>query len=88
MEKNPKFFELLEGYYQMTGLPDPSVAPGFAQIFAGFNQSQQPNYSPTSFQIHAVLPKEAAVKAMDYVLTIVYASGANYRKFLQAAEHR
>lgn len=37
-----------------------------------FNQSL-PNYSPTAFMVHALLPQEAAIKRFDYIATIVYA---------------
>lgn len=49
-----------------------------------YNQVQKPNYSPTAFMVHAVTPDAFSNKAMEYVVTLVYAPKAAYNQLLNA----
>jgi hypothetical protein len=73
LAQNPKFFEILMGYFQMTNDVGADQNPQVLGIRQGFNAVQAPNYSPTSFMVHAVLPESVSNKAFDYVGTIFYA---------------
>lgn len=72
LSKNPKFFDLLLQYFTMVNNSDAEQNPMIPAMQQGFNSAQLPNYSPTSYMVHALLPNESSIKSMDYVGTIVY----------------
>jgi hypothetical protein len=51
-----------------TSETDPAVI-GMRQAV---NAGMTPNYSPTAFMVHTLLPANATVRAMDYIGTIYY----------------
>lgn len=88
LKDNPDFYQHLETYYQMTGIKNVDADPRFQAVAQAFNSSQLENYSPTSFQIHALLPREAAIKAFEYVATLAYVPAAHYLKLLRASSQK
>lgn len=74
---NPKFYEMLEQYYNLTDMKQDQNLSSSAiqtklQIRQGFNTSQKLNYSPTSFQMHALVSNDIEAKRIEYVGTIAY----------------
>lgn len=81
LKSNPDFYKHVLGYYALTAVPN---APGFEQqigqrnyIRQAFNAGNRVNYSPTSFFMHAMVPKklmgrDMTQKAMDYVSTLYF----------------
>jgi len=78
LSQNPAFFKLLLHYYQMINDVGANANNEVLAMRAGFNKAQPPNYSPTSFVVHSILPNEVKAKSMDYVGTIWFAPRMNY----------
>lgn len=83
LQDNPKFYEYVLGYYDLTALPNTDT---FGEqintrqmMRKHFNAGNKPNYSPTAFHMHALMPKTFAgqkitQKALDYVGTLYFMS--------------
>jgi hypothetical protein len=69
-QMQPKFAPL-EKYYLGVGTPNGPTAEAKA-ISSKFNQEVPDNYSPTSFIINTLLPRDNSNRTMDYVATIVF----------------
>jgi hypothetical protein len=65
----PKFAQLALYYSGVTG--DSQQRQQASQIAAGFAKEIPQNYSPTSFLINTLLPKDNRNRTMDYIATIV-----------------
>lgn len=74
LAQNPQFFNLLVRYYQLANDAGAENNPEILTYRQAFNSAQKPNYSPTAFMLHAILPPQAeTLKTMSYVGTIFYA---------------
>lgn len=69
---NPQFYGALEQYYQLINDENAAQNPMVHGMAQQFNASQQLNYSPTAFAVHALLTNNFAIKALDYVGTVHY----------------
>ncbi len=84
LQKQPDFYAQVINYYNLTSVPN---SPNFAQQLGirnymrqAFNAGNKPNYSPTAFYMHALMPdvfegQKMTQKQMDYVGTLYFIPG-------------
>lgn len=67
-----QFFQAALNYYNAVLSATSETDPVVVGTRQAVNSGMAPNYSPTAFMVHTLLPSAASIRAMDYVGTIYY----------------
>lgn len=78
----PQLFTALGQFWTMS-FQNPTVAAAAAQQL---NASQRPNYSPTAYVVHTLLPDSNKNKAFDYVATIAYVPNKDFQAIVRSMQ--